>query len=775
MKSKQTKSGSESTNIDSVTVSRNGPEGVSIMKKSKIKLSDSVSSALRPGPKESVGRSPGKRRAVVPSDDSQSMFDQTPASLSQISAIMAPEDRTAFSKVPSPRKKRREIDDSTMERAVQLARGEPDGADRSLMRTPKKKEKKLEVTNVTASPAPKVTGKGCKQENSTILAQKKVKCMKIPLKEAGKKLKTLKPGSKNKVSTKVKKGFDRTLPDETLVQKKPKQSWKEKKKERKMFRNNYDLIYTAKGLWEDLRRQNLPDAKRQELCRTLFSQVEGKVKELAVVHDSARIIQCLIKYGSPEYRSSILEEIKPFVAELSKNKYAKFIIRKLLKYGSKVERGTIIKCFHGTVRKLIRHKEAAEIVELAYNEYANAAQRAFLLEEFYGPAFAMFKTHTTHCLDDVLTVQPDKREMIMHNLKDNLLPLIDKQILALSIVHKIFFDFFNHADDKLRKDMTEALRESLIHMMHTKEGARVAMACIWGGSSKDRKLIVKSLKGHVRKLCNNEAGHMVLLAIFDCVDDTKLVQKVLLDEMLQDIGEMIHNVNGRKVLAYLLARRDQHFFCPDVKQILEQGDSNTTSKKNPEQRALELSHHVMEPLLTYLTEHATQLISNSHTALFVPLILAQASVIKCNIGPAMDSLAQAIVASSDPSQTQAAGGSKKMSLVEEPATHMTIKKILLHDKQLMLRGEDALFSLALINAADVNTYKVWVASNRGCFVLSQMLEVENAQVTQTLVTQLSPLKKYLKKMTFKGAEILLEKLHGEAGNKKSKRPLEITC
>ena len=32
--------------------------------------------------------------------------------------------------------------------------------------------------------------------------------------------------------------------------------------------------------------------------------------------------------------------------------------------------------------------------------------------------------------------------------------------------------------------MTEALRESLIHMVHTKEGARVAMACVWGGSAK---------------------------------------------------------------------------------------------------------------------------------------------------------------------------------------------------------------------------------------------------------------------------------------------------
>ena len=36
-------------------------------------------------------------------------------------------------------------------------------------------------------------------------------------------------------------------------------------------------------------------------------------------------------------------------------------------------------------------QEAAEIVECAYNDFANAQQRAALIEEFYGPSFALFK------------------------------------------------------------------------------------------------------------------------------------------------------------------------------------------------------------------------------------------------------------------------------------------------------------------------------------------------------------------------------------------------
>jgi len=40
--------------------------------------------------------------------------------------------------------------------------------------------------------------------------------------------------------------------------------------------------------------------------------------------------------------------------------------------------------FYGHVRRLIRHTEAASLVELAYNDYANVHQREALTREFYG-------------------------------------------------------------------------------------------------------------------------------------------------------------------------------------------------------------------------------------------------------------------------------------------------------------------------------------------------------------------------------------------------------
>lgn len=78
-------------------------------------------------------------------------------------------------------------------------------------------------------------------------------------------------------------------------------------------------------------------------------------------------------------------------AQLSQSKYGRFIVSKILQYCSPKYRQAVISDFHGKVRKLIRHKEASVVLDEAYSQFANASQRSSLMEEFYGPEFAVFK------------------------------------------------------------------------------------------------------------------------------------------------------------------------------------------------------------------------------------------------------------------------------------------------------------------------------------------------------------------------------------------------
>lgn len=65
-----------------------------------------------------------------------------------------------------------------------------------------------------------------------------------------------------------------------------------------------------------------------------------------------------------------------------------------------------------------------------------------------------------------------------------------------------------------------------MHIRHSER--RMKVSCL---ISQIKKLILKSLKGHVMEVAKSEHGHLILLALFDTVDDTVLLKKVSMNCM----------------------------------------------------------------------------------------------------------------------------------------------------------------------------------------------------------------------------------------------------
>ncbi|NWH73713.1 PUM3 protein, partial [Piaya cayana] len=294
-------------------------------------------------------------------------------------------------------------------------------------------------------------------------------------------------------------------------------------------RSNYDIILKSKQIWESVRRKKCEKETREKLMNELQKLLHGKIKSLAFAHDSTRVIQCLIQYGSEKQRQEIFEELKESLVEMSKSKYSRNIVKKFLMYGTKPQVAEIIRSFKGHVKKMLRHAEASAVVEYAYNDKAILEQRNMLTEELYGNAFQVYKTPVAPTLDKVLEAHPEKREAILDEMRQILTPMAQKEsVIKHSLVHKVFLDFFTFALPKQRSEMIEAIRESVIYLAHTHDGARVAMHCLWHGTPKDRKVIVKTMKTYIEKMATGEFSHLVLLAAFDCIDDTKLVKQLII-------------------------------------------------------------------------------------------------------------------------------------------------------------------------------------------------------------------------------------------------------
>ncbi|XP_040914583.1 pumilio homolog 3 [Toxotes jaculatrix] len=560
------------------------------------------------------------------------------------------------------------------------------------------------------------------------------------------------------VAKRMKKGEFKPKKKE-LTEEELKKNRQQRKKDLKKSRQQaerkdmFQIICQCKQVWGDLRRKNCNDDLKKKLMKELHELIRGKIKQMAFAHDSVRVLQCFIQFGSHEQRQEVFGELKDDIIGLCKSQYGRHVVKKLLMYGNKELVAAVMQTFKGHVRPMLRHAAASAIIEYAYNDKAVLAQRLMLTEDLYGNTFTICKSTVCNTIEKVVETNPDKLNNIIDEMKQILTPMAQKeQVIKHSLVHKVFLDFFLFAPDKQRSEMIESIRESVVYMAHTHDGARVAMHCLWHGTAKDRKVIIKTMKTYMVKFATGEFGHLVLLAMFDCVDDTKLVKQAVLSEILSSLDEVISNKYGKKVLLYLLSPRDPAHLLPEIIKVLEQGDGNAHSKKDSAIRRKELLEVVSPPLLEYLRDNAATMVMDKATSVTVSDILASACG---DLRPAMTAVAQLANHELVPG-----GISGQLHMAEHPAGHLVLKWLIEQDMTLAEAGKEERFGRILVDTVGTDKMKSWVKVNRGAMVLCSLLNSCDKSVASEVKEALKSITSELSSISNnKGAEILLENLN----------------
>ncbi|KAF3909875.1 hypothetical protein ABW21_db0206470 [Orbilia brochopaga] len=402
--------------------------------------------------------------------------------------------------------------------------------------------------------------------------------------------------------------------------------------ERKQAKPNADIIHRSKKIWERLRRKShVPLDERKKLTDELFTIVTGRVKELVFKHDASRVIQTAVKYGSAERRQQIARELKGEYVQLAESAYGKYLVVKLMHYGNTATREMIIGEFYGNVRKMAKHREACYVIDDAYREYATPKQKAAIISEFYGVEYALFKDDSRDSsLKKLVEQSPEKRPLIMKSLFELIKQIVEKNMSVLTILHKAMLEYILNvkADTSEAAELIELVKENLGTIAFSKDGAQVIMRCFAWGSAKDRKQMLKNLKPSIQDLYADEHGCMVLVAVFDVVDDTVLVAKTVFPEIqakLDDGSAATHAV-ARIPLLYPLAGRETRLMHPQKIELLEDMDKIRvqTSKKDPKMRQQELRKALSPALLKTVVSHAEELVTSHTGCQFVSEVLISA-------------------------------------------------------------------------------------------------------------------------------------------------------
>ncbi|KAG0008076.1 pumilio domain member 6 [Entomortierella chlamydospora] len=518
--------------------------------------------------------------------------------------------------------------------------------------------------------------------------------------------------------------------DEEMATKEANAQKKALRDERRSHKPNAELIYPAKKLWEKLRLKELPKAERQAVMNDMMTLITGKVQEIIFKHDMSRIIQSCLKHGNEAQRNVIAGELVGHYLTLSKSMYGRFIVVKILHYCQKY-REAIIKEFYGKVRQLIKHKEASSIIEDAYSIYANSAQRAALIQEFYGPEFRLFKVEDKKTLTEILEQNPAKKENIMKHLMETLTGCLEKGTIGFSIVHRGLLEYFEHADAKGIQEMLDVMKEQAVEMLHTKEGAQVAMLCLLYATPKDRKAMLKTMKPFVVKICKEEYGHMVMLRMFDVVDDTVLMSKAIIAEIVKEMEDIAKDKFGRRVILYLLAGRSPRYISPQNIELLAKGDiiRANTSKKDAQVRSAELRGYISPALISLV---ATKTRSLTSEPLACQVVLETMLHATTDRKAAVDALLE--LASADPAE---ATSEEPNPLLVMP-TDRLYKTLVQSDYKAPLAEPSLHFGKALLSKISPFIGHYVLKSSSGAFVVLALLEnPETADETKKLLTSKS--------------------------------------
>jgi pumilio family protein 6 len=454
--------------------------------------------------------------------------------------------------------------------------------------------------------------------------------------------------------------------------------------------------------------------------------------------------------------------------EMAKSQYAHFCVLKVIKYCHSDPDCVklIVKAMKGNMAKLAAHAVASRVVESLFSNMTSK-QTVMLKQEFYGPHFALFANDATllsdnPTLESNLALAPDKKDVTLDFVRHLVNKGVEKSLFGLTYFQKLFAEYVGVAPPVEIRALAATSADHAIHLLSTRSGTRVVAALTAYGTAKDRKRILKSLKGYTRSGLLHHDAYLAIIRLVQLTDDTVSIHKNLVNELLtlptkdaeksevkeSPLLQIALSDTGSKLLFMLLiADKEARHKCFDPYEhsvlfpdptIMEDGEEVPTSRKDAELRRKELIKYLREPLIELATKHTKELLLSKPGSLLLrevyaayhPKEFVQSLVETCKLALEKDAVK---------------GDEAEMSLFEDPNGHLAVKNLLLVDAT----SEEAPLASEFVKGLKGKLMDV-AKTNRGAFVVSALLKI--TPVKKGVVTELKSQAKALKHLAVgKGA------------------------
>jgi pumilio homology domain family member 6 len=115
---------------------------------------------------------------------------------------------------------------------------------------------------------------------------------------------------------------------------------------------------------------------------------------------------------------------------------------------------------------------------------------------------------------------------------------------------------------------------------------------------------LQPLRKHVENIGKDGDAQTVLFTAFDCVDDTKLMSKAFISDMIALAPTLMETTAGRRALLYPLVPTSTKHFLPatisSLRESAEKARDLGTSKKDPQIRRKEIKEYASPALMEWV-------------------------------------------------------------------------------------------------------------------------------------------------------------------------------
>ncbi len=315
----------------------------------------------------------------------------------------------------------------------------------------------------------------------------------------------------------------------------------------------------------------------------------------------SRQFQQFIKLGSKEHRNAAIAALSKNVPDLAmRNIYALITLEKIITYGLKTDESFTTEKWlkpvmtnRKTIDQLLFHRLGCKFLNKLY------------LHPAIKPALKK-QMMSLILVPRTIELLGESKEKLRAHYLESVKKCVDKELLNLAVIQKLFrqaieVDFAE--DSKFAEEVLSMCADGLPHMLSSRDGVVVIVKLMGMMSAKHKKNFIKELKGKFHEIAKQPVTMVVLLRLLQCTDDTVLIGKSVLTELVgsdyQKGRELLLDPIGRTAFQFILDGlefKTGKAYNSQDRDLIKQSPV-TTSLKSNESKALELSSKVVPSLL----------------------------------------------------------------------------------------------------------------------------------------------------------------------------------